>query len=113
MSDNKEPAERPTPDLSEDRLVLRTLKEHPGWKIIERYATYQQAEFQRAALAPLKSMEDVPVGEFKKGVAQGITEVLSLPDQLLEEIETELAAREARARQSQGEDDGTGSDDDC
>lgn len=107
MTEEKEIAERPIADLREEVAILRTLKNHPGWTIVERYATFQQRNYQRTALAPIQSMDNVPANEFTKGVAQGITEVLSLPDQLLSQIETELAVRAARQPQTetQGEED--------
>lgn len=112
--DNKPIEEQPTQALREAVTILRTLKQHPGWTLVASHAAFQQGNYQRTALKPIQSMDNVPFGEFTKGVAQGITEVLELPDQLLEEIETELAARASHQPQTaQGEDDGSGSDDDC
>lgn len=92
-------------ELREQQMVLRTLMKHPGWEIVTRCATFQMAQYQRAALQPIQSMDAVPGNEFTKGVAQGIQEMLSIPEQVLEEIETELATHEARAK-AEGENDG-------
>lgn len=96
--------------LREEQMVLRTLVKHPGWELVARCAIFQMAQYQRAALAPIQSMDAVPDNEYKKGIAQGIQEMLSIPEQVLEEIETELATHIARAK-AEGEDDG--GPDDC
>lgn len=112
--DSKPIEEQPTQALNEAATILRTLKKHPGWLLMASHAAFQQGNYQRAALKPVGTMDAVPANEFTKGVAQGITEVLELPNQLLEEIETELTARASRQPKStQGADDGTGPDDDC
>lgn len=103
--------ERSGEALREEQAILRTFQKHPGWKLIERCALFQQGNYQREALKPIQSMDHVPGNEFTKGVAQGITEVLSLPAQLLEEIELELAARASRRPLNEGAENG-GRDDD-
>lgn len=107
-----ERAEQKSEDLREEQAILRTFMKHPGWSILERHARFQQGNYQREALKPIETIDRVPAGEFKKGVAQGIEEVIALPEQLLEEIENELEARTARERMKKGSEDGEGTDDD-
>lgn len=104
--DDRDDAELSSPQLHERQVSLRTLTKHPGWLLLTRFAERQQLGYQRQALMPVKSIDDVPGNEYVKGVAQGITEVLTLPAQLIEALETELSGRAKRV------DAGTHTDDD-
>lgn len=105
MSDTPETAELSSETLREQLMLVRTLMKHPGWDLLQNYARAQQSQYQLTALKPIQSMDAVPAGEFAKGVAQGIEEVLSLPTQIVEQVEFELGARAKRAEATQGEDD--------
>lgn len=98
-------SEEKSEDLRDRQIMLRTLIKHPAWDILVRCASFQMVQYQRQALRPIKTMDEVPNAEYVKGVAQGIQEVLSIPEQVLTELETELAAREARVPQTDGDGD--------
>lgn len=112
MTVERDDAELPSQQLHERQIALRTLMKHPGWLLIVRFAEQQQLGYQRQALTPIKSMDDVPGSEYVKGVAQGITEVLTLPEQLIETLETELNSRTKRAQAVTDSDDDSVDDDD-
>ncbi len=60
-------------------LSFQHLSKSKGWVLLLEYADAIVADHEVTALAPMENILEVPKGEYSKGYAKGVRDILALP----------------------------------